>query len=323
MANDKKFDVTTIGSTMIRLSVPSGRRLETENTYDVHTAGTEGNTMVALARMGKKTCWISRLKKDALGQRIAREIHSHGVNTSRIAWTDEDRNEVFYVEYGASPRGIQVIYDRSGSALSKILPQDVDFDYLLNTRVIHMTGILPALSKNCLETTQEAFAAARKADVKVSFDVNYRGKLWSPEAAAKVLSPLMKKSDVLFLTQEDAKDLFHLTGTPEQVLQAAFKAFAPEICVITRGGEGALAFDGSDQYKSRAYDVQVIDRLGAGDSFTAGFLCGLLEDSVPAGMDYASAMAALKLSIRGDYFISDRKEVLDLLETSGGREVGR
>jgi len=323
MTENKKFDVTSVGSTMIRLSVPSGERLESANSYSIHTAGTEANTLTALSRMGRKTAWISRLKQDALGQRIESDIHTFGVDTSRIIWTESDRNEVFFVEYGARPRGIKVIYDRSGSALSKICWDEIDRDYLLNTRILHMTGILPALSKNCLITTQNAMTHARDNGVQVSFDVNYRSTLWPPEEAAKTLRPLIDLSDILFLTQEDAKDLFDISGNPEQVLQIAMEQFHPKICVITLGGEGAVASDGNRQYSSNAYKVDIIDRLGAGDSFTAGFLCGYLEGSLEKGMQYGSAMAALKLGIKGDYFISNRDEVLRLIDSARMREVGR
>ena len=323
MTDPQHFDVTTIGATLLRLSVPAGERLETAGSYSVHTAGTESNTMVALSRMGRKTGWISRLKNDAIGQRIAREMYSHGVNTSRIVWTHKDRNEVFYVEYGAGPRGIDVIYDRSGSALSKIRFEEVDVDYLLGTRILHMTGIFPALSTRCIKTAEQTMLAAKKATVTISFDVNYRSKLWTPRKAAKTLEPMMAMSDILFLTREDAKDLFHLSGTPEQMINAAYERFQPEICVLTLGSEGAIAFDGSRLWRSTAYDVQIIDRLGAGDCFTAGFLCGYLEGSIQQGMNYASAMAALKLGIRGDYFVSNRKEVLTLMKASESREVGR
>ena len=323
MKKNKRFEVTTIGSTMIRLSVPAGERLETAGTYSVHTAGTEGNTMVALSRMGCRTGWVSRLKKDAFGQRIEKDIHGFGVDTSRIIWTDKDRNEVFYVEYGERPRGIQVIYDRSGSALSNIQFDEVDSEYLLDTHILHMTGILPALSDHCLKTTEKAMIAAQNANVKISFDVNYRSKLWTPKQAARTLHPLIEMSDVLFLTQEDAKDLFDLSGSPEQILESSYDQFHPEICIITLGGEGGVAFDGTRHYRCRAYDVHIIDRLGAGDSFTAGFLCGYLEESIEMAMKYASAMAAIKLGIRGDYFISDRQEVLRIIHANGGREIGR
>ncbi len=308
---------------MLRLSVPPGERLETAVCYSVHTAGTEGNTLVALSRMGVKTGWVSRLKNDVIGRRIAGEIRSHGVDTSCVIWTEKDRNGVFFVEYGTSPRGIQVVYDRSGSAVSKIRFDEVNSNYLLDTRILHMTGILPALSARCRRTTEAAVKAAKDSKAKISFDVNFRGKLWGPRKAAKTLEPIMRLCDILFLTREDAIDLFGLTGSPERMLQSAYEKFRPEICVMTLAGEGGMAFDGIRHYRSPAYDVQILDRLGAGDSFTAGFLCGYLEGSIETGMGYASAMAALKLGIKGDYFISDREEVLRLMKASRGREVGR
>ncbi|MBW1962091.1 MAG: sugar kinase [Deltaproteobacteria bacterium] len=318
-----RFDVTTIGSTMIRFSVPAGERLETAAAYSVHTAGTEGNTMVALSRMGLRCGWISRLKNDALGKRIEREIHGFGVDTSRIIWTDKDRNEIFYVEYGENPRGIQVIYDRRGSALSRIQFKEVDTGYLFDTRILHMTGILPALSPHCRKTTENAIVAAKDAGVKISFDVNYRSKLWSAKKAAQVLRPLMEMSDILFITREDALDLFGLKDQPDQLLHSLYNQFHPEICIVTLGSDGGIAFDGSAIYQSPTYKVHIIDRLGAGDSFTAGFLCGYLEGSIVAALNYASAMAALKLGIRGDYFVSDRREVLQLIKAGSGREVKR
>jgi 2-dehydro-3-deoxygluconokinase len=323
MPETKRFDVTTIGSTLLRLSVPPGERLETAVSYSVRTAGTEGNTMVALSRMGFKTGWVSRLKDDVIGRRIAGEIHAHGVDTSRVIWTDRDRNEIFFVEYGASPRGIRVVYDRSGSAVSKIRFSDVDPIYLLDTRILHMTGILPALSTRCRQTAEAAMEAAKRAQVKISFDVNYRGKLWGKREAARTLGPIIKRCDILFLTREDAVDIFGLAGPPEKMLRSAYETYGPELCVMTLGNEGGMAFDGDRLYRSPAYDVQILDRLGAGDSFTAGFLCGYLEGSIQTGMDYASAMAALKLGIKGDYFISGRKEVLGLVKGAGRREVGR
>ena len=165
--------------------------------------------------------------------------------------------------------------------------------------------------------------AAASAGVKISFDVNFRGKLWRPQEASKTLDPLMKKSDIIFITREDAGDLFKIFGNPEEIANAVFERFNPEICIVTLGDEGGISFNGSRYLRCQAYDVDTIDRLGAGDCFTAGFLCGYLEGSIENGLKYASAMAALKLGIRGDYFLSNRKEVLDLTASCGGREVGR
>jgi 2-dehydro-3-deoxygluconokinase len=318
-----QFDVTSLGSTMIRLSVPPGKRLETASSYEVRTAGTESNTLVALSRMGRKTAWISRLCDNALGQRIAHEIQSHGVDTSHIIWTKKTRNEVFFVEYGTSPRGINVIYDRAGSAISQIIYEEIDMKFLLNTKIVHFTGIFPALSEGCQKVLDRAINTAKQANVKISFDVNYRSKLWQPQQASKVLRPLMKKCNILFITSEDAKDLFNISGSDKQTARSFYHMFNPDICVVTLAGRGGIAFDGSEFYFCKGYQAEPIDRLGAGDCFTAGFLCGYLEGSIQNGMNYASAMAALKLSIHGDYFVSNKQEVLELINSAGAREVGR
>jgi len=319
---DKPFDVISVGSTLLRLSVPPGERLETASTFRVHTAGTESNTMVALARLGLRTAWVSRLRDNPLGRRVANEIRYHGVDVSRIVWAEAGRNEVFFVEYGASPRPTQVIYDRAYSALAELTLADLDLDFILSGRVLHLTGILPALSPGLAELTGELMDRARRAGVTVSFDLNYRAKLWPPEEAARVLGPLLKKADLLFVTQEDAAGVLGLDGPPEEVAAELQRACRPRVSLVTLGGRGGLAFDGRDYYRTKGYEVEVQDRLGAGDCFSAGVLCGWLEGSLQTGLDFGAAMAALKLGLHGDYFVSDRQEVLRLL-SAGGREVGR
>jgi len=320
---DKRFDVTSLGSTLLRLSVPPGDRLETAPMFEVRTAGTESNTLTALSRMGKKTGWVSRLTNNPLGRRIAREIGSFGVDVSRVIWTDQDRNETFFVEYGAAPRPTQVIYDRRHSAVANIAFEEMDLEYLLSGRILHLTGIFPALSENCADVLRRVMNEAKKAEVKISFDLNYRAKLWNPQQAKTVLSPIMKKADIILVTREDAVNIFSIAGTAEEMVSALYKEFSPELCVVTLGTEGGIAFDGKSYYTCKGYPAETLDRLGAGDSFSAGVLCGVLENSVQTGMDYASAMAALKLGLRGDYFVSDKAEVLRVLNSQGQREVGR
>ncbi len=323
MNKNKQFDVTTIGSTMLRLSVPQGERLETAPHFQVHTAGTESNTMVALSRMGMHCAWISKLCDNALGQRIARDIRGYNVDVSRLIWEENSRNETFFVEYGAKPRKINVIYDRKDAAVSKITTKEIDKEFLLDTSVFHGTGIFPALSENCTNTLLDIMNSARQAGVTTSFDVNYRKGLWPEKKAAQALEPFMELSDLIFVTREDARDLFGHDGSAQNIVEAIYKKYSPKICIVTLGNEGGIAYDGEKTYHSSAYDVEVVDRLGAGDSFTAGFLCGYLEKNIQKGMAYASAMAAIKLGIKGDYFNSDRKEVLSLLTQGKGREVGR
>jgi 2-dehydro-3-deoxygluconokinase len=323
MDKEKRFDVTTVGSTMLRLSVAPGERLETAGAYQVHTAGTESNTMAALSRMGLRCAWMSQLGANALGRRITRDIQAHGVDVSRVRWVEGQRNETFFVEYGARPRKIQVLYDRKDAAVAGMRFEDIDKAFLFDTCIFHGTGIFPALSENCRDVLQRSMQQAGEAGIVTSFDVNYRKGLWPESQAAATLTPLMEMADLLFMTREDAVDLFGLDGSPEGIVKAAYRRYQPRICVVTLGDEGGIAFDGERMYRSRAFEVDVIDRLGAGDCFTAGFLCGYLEGDIQGGMDYASAMAALKLGIRGDYFTSDRQEVRTLIRSDGGREVGR
>ena len=321
--NDTKMDVTAIGSTMIRLSVPKGERLETAPVYEVRTAGTESNTLAALARIGKKVSWCSRLTTNLLGHRIVRDIMSCGVDTSQVIWTEEDRNEVFFLEYAAAPRSIEVIYDRKESAVSHLCYEDLDIDALLNTRIFHATGIFPSLSQKCSDTLMKVMNSARNAGVKISFDVNYRSKLWGTKKASASLKDFLLKTDIVIMTLEDASHLFGINGESMNVASAIYKKFSPEICIITLGGDGAVAFDGSKYYFSKPYSVETVDRIGAGDCFSAGFLCGYLEGDIQHGMDIASAMAALKMGIHGDYFTFSKNEVTAFLDTRQKREVGR
>ena len=318
-----RFDVTSVGATMLRLSVPPGERLESAGTYDVRTAGSESNTLVALARLGKRTAWASRLTDNPIGRRIDGDLRRFGVDTSRVAWTHEDRNELFFVEFGAQPRPTQVIYDRRHSAVSKLRLAELDTAYLLDTRLLHLSGILPALSPACARASAELLRLAHAAGIATAFDVNYRARLWSSAAAHRVLAPLLNGVTLLFCTAEDARDLFGLDGEPTTVARALRKRFGARAVILTLGAAGGVAWDGRRMHRVSGYPVEPVDRLGAGDCFAAGVLCGWLEGSLAQGMAYGAAMAAIKLGIKGDYFLSDRQEVDRLLAATAAREVRR
>lgn len=320
---DRTPDVISVGSTMLRLSVPPGERLETAAHFEVRTAGTESNTMVALARMGFRTAWVSRLTDNPLGRRIAFDIGRHGVDVSRIIWTGEGRNELFFVEYGARPRPIKVIYDRWPSAAASMSLADLDQDYILSGRVLHLTGILAALSPDCAGLVLELLKKAGQAGVVTSFDLNYRARLWPPQRAKKVLEPMLELADLIFITQEDTVGVLGRGEGAEEAVAAIQARYKPRAVVMTLGSKGGLAFDGREFLAVKGYEVEILDRLGAGDAFSAGVLAGFLEGSLERGMEYGAAMAALKLGIKGDYFVSDRNEVEELMGAGGKREVGR
>lgn len=320
---NSRFDVTSLGSTMLRLSVPNGKRLEYADSLDVKIGGTESNTMVALSKMGLRTAWVSRLTDNAVGERVVNEICAHGVDTSKVVWVDKDRNELYFIEFGSKPRRIEVLYDRTNSAISKIKFDEIDKAYLFDTRIFHFTGIFSALSKNCLEVSQKVLATAKKAGVKTSFDINYRSKLWSISKARKSTIPIMKKVDLLFISEQDACDILGISGDDEYVAKKMYETFNPEISIVALGTEGGMAFDGSKVYKCKCIEAEEVDRVGRGDCFMAGFICGYLEGSIQKGLDYGSAMAAIKMTIAGDVFLSNRDEVCDILDKEKKRDVGR
>jgi 2-dehydro-3-deoxygluconokinase len=305
-----KYDLATFGETMVRISVRAGENLDNTTSADLFTGGTESNTAVALARLGMKTAWISRLTDNPLGLRIASDIARHGVNTEKIVWTSEDRAGVYFVEFAAPPRASNVIYDRRNSAISKLKPEEIDWKFLLDTRLLHLTGITPALSPSCAKAVSEAVAKARAKKVPVSFDVNYRAKLWSPAAAAKTLAPLISNSTLLTMTLDDAATVFKFNGEPECIVREIRKTFRARAAVLTMGNKGTLAWDGETLFQEPGYRLsEAVDRLGAGDAFTAGIIYGFLKNDLSLGLKYGIAMSAMKIGMRGDYFWASRSEV--------------
>jgi 2-dehydro-3-deoxygluconokinase len=309
---------------MLRLSVPRGERLERIRRLDVVIGGAESNVTSAVAHMGFRAAWVSRLPRSPLGRLVERAIYAQGVDTSGVVWTDEGRVATYFIEFAAAPRRIEVVYDRARSAASELNAAEIDWGFLLDTRYIHLTGITPGVSTACRDVAMEMCERARHAGVPISFDVNYRAKLWTPAAAAETLLPLMRMAQVLICGRKDAATLFDLQGEPEAVLYDLRRLADAPIVVLTQGSDGALALadDGSPLFQP-ALRVDVVDRIGAGDAFSAGVLCGLLEGSLAEGLRYGTAMAAHKLTTVGDMLLATRDEVLALLEQEGDGRPSR
>jgi 2-dehydro-3-deoxygluconokinase len=314
-----KYDLTTFGETMVRLSVRAGESLAKVSTIDFHTGGTESNTAVALARLGMNTAWVSRLTDNALGRRIESDISGFGVDTSGVIWTAEDRVGAYYVEYATAPRSSSILYDRKNSAVSKLNPKEIDWAFLLNTRILHLTGITPALSNSCNKTVEEALANARAKKIPVSFDVNYRAKLWKPEAAAKTLAPLVHNSALLIMTQDDAATVFKMSEAPEKVVRDIKSEFNTGVAVLTMGNSGAISWDGKSlRHEPGLPLLEIVDRLGAGDAFAAGLIYGFLKKDIALGMKYGITMSAMKMGMRGDYFWATHSEVEHIMKNRRG-----
>ncbi len=325
-------DVITFGEAMVRLSPPNFRRLEQARSLDVQVGGAELNTAVALARLGRTSSWVSRLTDNPLGRLITNHAREAGVQTDHVVWTKEDRVGVYFLEFGAAPRASSVLYDRKGSAIAAIKPGMVDWAKVFRAaKWFHVTGITPALSATAAEATKEALTAARAAGVSTSIDLNYRVKLWTPEQAGRCLSELMLFCDYLVTTEEDIERVFGIKGKDyEEAASLTAARFPLKAVAITlrdnplvwKNTWTAMVWQEGKVLRTRSYDVEIVDRLGAGDSFAAGFIHGLLDGDMQKALDWGVAASAIKHSIPGDFAWIAREEVEALIQ-GGGMRISR
>lgn len=314
--NANHYDLITLGESMWRLAPPGFQRLDTAHSLDVQVGGAESNVAIALARLGKHVAWWSRLPDNALGQHVAQTLTTFGVDVSGVFWEQGARLGTYFIEFGSAPRATQVVYDRADSAASHMKPSDFDWSVLARTRRLHLTGITPALSVWCRETTHHAIREANQVGVPVSLDVNYRAKLWSWDEARPVIDTLASMCSMVITALRDARSLTQKPDADaESLAHDLHTRWNGATVMLTKGADGALAFDGHNVYDVPAFKVpNVVDRIGAGDSFDAGLLCGLLDGmSLPDAMRFGHAVAAIKMTIPGDIALTSRPEVERLL----------
>lgn len=317
-------EVITFGEAMVRLSPPNFRRLEQAASLEVMVGGAELNTAVGLARLGRSAAWVSRLTNNPLGRLIANRAREAGVSTEHVQWTEEDRVGVYFLEFGAAPRASSVLYDRKGAAIAGVRPNTIAWGKVFaGAKWFHVTGITPALSHGAAETTREALLAARAAGLRTSIDLNYRVKLWSQAEAGKWLTEFMPYCDVLITTEEDTQRVFGITGKDyEEVADKVARRFPLQMVAITlrdnplvwKNAWTAILYQKGTILRTRTYEVEIVDRLGAGDSFAAGLIHGLLDDDPQKGLDYGVAASAIKHTIPGDFAWITRGEVETLLK---------
>ena len=329
----ERIDLVTFGEALVRMSPPDHARIEQACMLDVRVGGSEFNTAIAAACLELPARFVTRLTRNPLGRLVRNKAREHGVDTSHIAWTDDDRVGTYYVEFGASPRANAVVYDRSDSAAARILPGEIDWvSALAGARVFHTSGITPALSSTAAEATLEAVRIARDAGLIVSIDLNYRARLWSEDAARKTMTGILQHADVLLTTEEDTARVFGIKeDSYDQVARRLAETFDLKIVAITlrktpsvwRNTWTAIAYEAETDTVHRAptFDIEVVDRVGSGDSFAGGFIHGYLQEGAAAGVRYGVGISALKQTIPGDVAFVTREEVEHVLQGGGLRIV--
>lgn len=321
-----QYDVVTLGETMLRLTPPGFQRIEQATSFQIHIGGSESNTAVGLARLGFKVAWFSRLTDNPMGRLIAGTIAHYGVDTAHIVWTEADRVGVYFVEEGKPPRSTQVFYDRANSAAARMTPEDIPAHLFTpdGARLLHLTGIPVATGTGA--ALLHAAQLAKAAGWKVSFDFNYRSKLWSAAAAQEKCHLIMQYADIIFISQDDAR--MYYTGQGEALVQAIAPVYPAATIVMTAGSEGSFACEpGGKVLHQPVFPAEEVDRIGGGDAFSAGFLYGYLagdsSERLATALKWAAAVAALKYTISGDFPLIERAEAERLVTGGSVRKITR
>ena len=294
------YDLTTIGEGQIRLTCERGDRLATARSLRMTAAGSEANVSGLLSELGRSTAWATKLPKGELADRIALEYSAVGVDMRHVVLTDEGRVALYFLEPGEFPLPGKVTYDRQYTPFRSITPEDFDWDSLLDTRVVFLTGITAALTPETAAVVRYFADAACERGVVVALDVNFRSLLWSGEQARKVLEPIARRAAILFCSRSDARIVFGIEGEGVDVCHNLREEMGAPTVVSTDGRAGTYLSTARTDRVFEIKSVPVIDRPGAGDSFVAGTLHGWLDGDVERGIEMGTKVAQLALTHHGD-----------------------
>jgi len=314
----ENLDVITAGETMVLGVPPRPGRLRHAGSLELKIGGAESNLAVALSRLGLSAGWMSYLGDDEPGQLVLDRIRAEGVDTSQVRRIKDHPTGLYLREQvGAN---VRVYYYRQGSAASTMQRGAVDADYLSGAKFVHLTGITPAISEDCRVFILWAAREASALGARISFDVNYRSKLWGTEEAREFIEEILPDVYLLFAGDEEAKALW---GRDDEGLVRELAHSGPEEVVLKTGSTGSLALVDGEILEHPAFTVAEVDPVGAGDAFAAGYLAGHLWD-LPAEerLRVANAMGALSVATLGDYEgLPDRDELRAFLDDE--RSLGR
>lgn len=334
--------VVTFGEIMLRLAPEGYYRFLQAESYGATFGGGEANVAVSLANYGIDASFVTKLPKHDIGQAAVNSLRKFGVDVSKIT-RGGDRVGIYFLEKGASQRPSKVIYDRAGSAIATAQPSDFNWDDIFEgVDWFHFTGITPAISDSAAAICLEACKAAKKHNVKVSCDLNYRKNLWSREKAGQVMGGLMEYVNVCISNEEDASDVFGIKAentdiTGGKINHDGYKEVAKkladtfhfdQVAITLRGSISAsdnnwaaMLYDGKDYYFSKNYLIRIVDRVGGGDSFGGGLIYALLNNYEPqAAIEFAVAASCLKHTIEGDF---NQVTVDEVNKLAGGDGSGR
>ena len=340
--------IVTLGEIMLRLSTPNNEKFIQADEFDVCYGGGEANVAVSLANYGHDAEFVTKVPENPIGDCAVAALRKLNVCTKHIARGGE-RLGIYFLESGSSMRASNVVYDRAHSSIATAVPSDFDFDEIFkDADWFHFTGITPAISDQAAELTEIALKAAKKHGVKVSVDLNFRKKLWSSEKAQKVMTNLMQYVDICIGNEEDAEKVLgfkpgetdvtsgdlQLAGY-ESIFKQMVDKFNFEYVIsslrvsksASDNGWSACIYsrDTKEFYHSKEYRIHpIVDRVGGGDSFAGGTICGFLDGkNFKDALEFGVAASALKHTIPGDFNLVSRADVENLAGGDGSGRVQR
>ena len=337
--------IVTFGEIMLRLAAPGYRRFVQCDAFEASYGGAEANVAVSLANFGMDPVFVTKVPENEIGQAALNALRRYGVDTSMIA-RGGHRLGVYYLEKGASQRASKVIYDRKGSSIAEAERNDFDWSVIFkDAGWFHFTGITPALSDTAADICLDACKKAKEMGLTVSCDVNYRKNLWSKEKAGKVMSSLMEYVNVCVCNEEDAADVFSVSAKDTDVESGKLSRegfsevagvlagrFDLDLVGITLRSSStasdnlwsAMLYDGIDTYFSKEYPVHIVDRVGAGDSFSAALIYAKINGfTLQDSAEFAAAASCLKHSVEGDFNHISVEEAEALVKGGGSGRVKR
>jgi len=289
--------VVTIGEAFLALRADVGSILETTKNLDVMLAGSEVNVAIGLSRLGVNTSWIGKLPTSALGRNIINSIRRFDVDVSKVCWVDNGNVGLAFIELGVPPRPNRMVYFRQGSCASTMSIEDLDWEFVRQAKHLHLSGITSALSQSCHQVNSKAIDVARKNGLTISFDINYRSSLWSIDEARSTLLPIIENLDLVFVSLMEAKGIFSVEGNPERIAEELFGKLKCGTLVLKKGAEGSVIQNKDISFTCPSFRTSVVNRFGAGDAYSAGFLYGFFKGDVRQAAVFGTAMAAHKMSV--------------------------
>lgn len=308
-------EVVTLGETMALVAAPEIGLLRHATSLRLSCGGAESNLAIGISRLGHRATWIGRVGDDEFGVMVLRMLAAEGV-AERVR-VDPTAPTGLMVKYRRTGTVTQVVYYRKGSAGSRLDRTDIDPELIGQARILHLTGITPALSQTARRAVDYAVDIARNAEVLVSLDLNYRSKLWSAEEAGPVLADLVRRADIVFATEPEARLV--ADGSNPAELGLALAGLGPSQVLIKRGPLGAVGIFDDEVLSIRPYEVAEVDPVGAGDAFAAGYLSALLDGAGPAKRLETGALAgAFAATVPGDWEGLPEPADLELLRVQDG-----